>query len=89
MVMLSSMVILCRFGFNSNNARMKEGLSRQEAAERLQKYGYNEWNISRRPSAWQTLKEVMSEPMFLLLLACGVLYVLVAGAVAVGGYPES
>ena len=56
---------------------MKEGLSRQEAAERLQKYGYNEWNISRRPSAWRTLKEVMSEPMFLLLLACGVLYVLI------------
>ncbi|MEY4003628.1 MAG: hypothetical protein RIT07_1670, partial [Bacteroidota bacterium] len=56
---------------------MKEGLSRQEAAERLLKYGYNEWNIDRSPNIWQTLKEVMGEPMFLLLLACGILYVII------------
>ena len=56
---------------------MKEGLSRQEAADRLKKYGYNEWNIARSSSAWHALKEVVSEPMFLLLLACGVLYVFI------------
>jgi Ca2+-transporting ATPase len=56
---------------------MSEGLSHQEAALRLKQYGYNELNISRKPTAWQTLKDVMREPMFLLLLACGLLYVLI------------
>ncbi len=56
---------------------MREGLSRQEAAERLQKFGYNEWNIARSSSTWHALKEVVSEPMFLLLLTCGILYVII------------
>jgi Ca2+-transporting ATPase len=56
---------------------MKEGLSRQEAAERLLKYGYNEWNIAKRSSTWHAFKEVISEPMFILLLLCGILYVFI------------
>lgn len=56
---------------------MSEGLSHQEASLRLKQYGYNELSLSGQHTAWQTLKEVMSEPMFLLLLACGLLYVLI------------
>jgi Ca2+-transporting ATPase len=56
---------------------MSEGLSHQEAALRLKQFGFNELNVYGQPAAWRTLKEVMSEPMFLLLLACGLLYVLI------------
>ena len=56
---------------------MSEGLSHQEASLRLKQYGYNELSLSGQHTAWRTLKEVMSEPMFLLLLACGLLYVLI------------
>lgn len=57
------------------SARLQnEGLSASEAAERLRKNGPNELPTSRPLSAGRLLLDVVSEPMFLLLVACGVIY---------------
>src|SRR5574341_2074511 len=52
------------------------GLSEQEAAERLRAEGYNELPSSLRKSALAIAEEVVREPMFLLLVACGAIYLL-------------
>ena len=53
------------------------GLSEQEARERLAAEGYNELPSSDRSGLLRAAGEVLGEPMFLLLLACGGIYVLV------------
>jgi Ca2+-transporting ATPase len=50
------------------------GLSEAEAAKRLKEEGYNELPSSRRRSIWTIALEVVREPMFLLLVACGIIY---------------
>jgi len=50
------------------------GLSEAEATLRLQQHGYNELPSSKRRSIFATAWEVVREPMFLLLLACGTIY---------------
>lgn len=50
------------------------GLSSTEAAARLQRDGPNELPATSRAGALQLLLEVVREPMFLLLVACGVVY---------------
>ncbi|OPY12790.1 MAG: Calcium-transporting ATPase 1 [Syntrophus sp. PtaB.Bin001] len=50
------------------------GLSEAEAAKRLKEEGYNELPSSRRRSIWTIAFEVVREPMFLLLVACGIIY---------------
>ncbi len=50
------------------------GLSAQEAAARLARDGPNELPAARRNGALRVLVEVLTEPMFLLLVACGALY---------------
>jgi Ca2+-transporting ATPase len=55
---------------------MMEGLSSTEAAERLLKYGYNELASAKGKNILKIVKEVMREPMFLLLLSCAVLYLI-------------
>jgi Ca2+-transporting ATPase len=52
----------------------KKGLTTEEVAQRLQKFGYNELNISSSRNILQLAYEVVKEPMFLLLLGCGTLY---------------
>jgi Ca2+-transporting ATPase len=54
----------------------KEGLSSSEAAERLLKYGYNELASAKSKNLLQIVKEVIKEPMFLLLLSCAILYLI-------------
>jgi len=51
-----------------------EGLSCSEAAARLLADGPNELPASRPLGAWRLLVDVVSEPMFLLLVACGGVY---------------
>jgi Ca2+-transporting ATPase len=51
-----------------------QGLSEQEARERLAVDGYNELPGTKKRSFWHILLEVVREPMFLMLIACGVLY---------------
>jgi len=50
------------------------GLSDVEVAVRLQQHGFNELPSSRSRSIVATAWEVVREPMFLLLLACGTIY---------------
>ncbi|OEZ63553.1 cation-translocating P-type ATPase [Duganella sp. HH105] len=51
-----------------------EGLTCSEAAARLLADGPNELPASRPLGAWRLLVDVVSEPMFLLLVACGGVY---------------
>lgn len=51
-----------------------KGLSEQEAAYRLKHEGYNELPSTKQRSILAIAKEVLTEPMFLLLLACGIIY---------------
>jgi Ca2+-transporting ATPase len=50
------------------------GLTESQAAERLRTEGYNELPSSRNRSLFAIALEVVREPMFLLLVACGTLY---------------
>lgn len=52
------------------------GLSDKEAATRLASHGYNELPAARKRSAMKIALEVVREPMFLMLIACGSLYLL-------------
>ncbi|MEI7498016.1 MAG: cation-translocating P-type ATPase [Candidatus Falkowbacteria bacterium] len=51
-----------------------KGLSRQEAAIRLDKEGLNQLTIKKRNGLFKILIEILSEPMFFLLLICSGLY---------------
>ncbi len=53
-----------------------QGLTEQEARERLAADGYNELPASRRRTIFHILLDVLREPMFLMLIACGLLYLL-------------
>lgn len=55
---------------------MNTGLTSSEAVERLQRFGYNELPNARPKSVLKIAGEVIREPMFLLLLGCGSLYIL-------------
>jgi len=50
------------------------GLTAKEAAERLRRDGPNELPSSRPRSAVAIAWEVLKEPIFLLLVACGTIY---------------
>jgi P-type Ca2+ transporter type 2C len=52
------------------------GLTEVSAAQRLQEEGRNELPSSRRRTILAIALEVVREPMFLLLVACGLLYML-------------
>jgi Ca2+-transporting ATPase len=53
---------------------MLQGLSEQETRERLAIDGYNELPSTKKRTFFHILWEVLREPMFLMLIACGVLY---------------
>lgn len=52
------------------------GLSRSEVAERLASEGYNELPTKRRRDTFAIAVEVLREPMFMLLVAAGSIYLL-------------
>src|SRR5690606_6641184 len=52
------------------------GLSGAEARQRLLVDGYNELPAAKSRSGLAIVLEVIQEPMFLLLIACGSLYLL-------------
>jgi Ca2+-transporting ATPase len=51
-----------------------QGLSDQEVLEHLAEDGYNELPSAKKHSFMHIVFDVVKEPMFLLLIACGVLY---------------
>ena len=53
-----------------------EGLTSAQVADLLREHGPNELPSSRTRPLWATASEVVREPMFLLLLACGGIYLL-------------
>lgn len=56
------------------NLKAINGLSEQEAAYKLKREGDNELPSTKQHSIVAIAKEVLTEPMFLLLLACGIIY---------------
>jgi P-type Ca2+ transporter type 2C len=57
-----------------SSAVQQQGLSAAEAADRLNQYGYNELPSSKPKTLLQITLSVLIEPMFILLVSCGVLY---------------
>jgi P-type Ca2+ transporter type 2C len=51
-----------------------QGLTDQEVLERLAEDGYNELPSAKKRTFLHIVLDVVKEPMFLLLIACGVLY---------------
>lgn len=50
------------------------GLTGKEASDGLKRWGYNELPAAKDKSLWEIARSVFREPMFLLLLGCGFLY---------------
>jgi len=61
------------------NIEIISGFSEQGAIDRLKKEGYNELPSTKRRSIFTIILEVMHEPMFLLLIAGGVIYLILGG----------
>ncbi len=57
------------------------GLSAAQAQQRLSANGYNELSPPQPRRLWNIAQEVLSEPIFLLLLAAGIIYLLL-GSIA-------
>jgi Ca2+-transporting ATPase len=55
---------------------MVEGLSSERAIQKLKDEGYNELPSAQSKNIWQIVLEVIQEPMFILLISCGALYLL-------------
>jgi Ca2+-transporting ATPase len=60
--------------------RQFNGLSQQEAAERLKKEGYNELPSAQQRNLLEIALEIIQEPIFLLLVACGIIYLFLGDA---------
>jgi len=59
-----------------NDDAMLQGLTEQQALEQLAVDGFNELPGTKKRTFWHILFEVIREPMFLMLIACGLLYLL-------------
>ncbi len=57
---------------------MYKGLSQDEANKRLKQFGFNELPAAKQKTVFRIALEVMQEPMFILLIICGILYMLLA-----------
>jgi Ca2+-transporting ATPase len=55
---------------------MKYGITSAQANEQLKKYGWNELPSVKAKGVWRIAREVVQEPMFVLLLGCGSVYLL-------------
>src|SRR5450756_609239 len=56
------------------NETILQGLTEQEVLENLAEDGYNELPSGKKRTFLHILLEVVKEPMFLMLIACGLLY---------------
>lgn len=53
-----------------------EGLTSEQVSVQREKHGFNELQQSKSKTLLTIITEVLKEPMFLLLLACGILYII-------------
>lgn len=53
---------------------IRNGITSNKANEQLKRHGYNELPTAKPKSVWQIALEVIKEPMFILLISCGSLY---------------
>ena len=69
---------------------MNQGLTQSEADKRLLQFGFNELTSIKAKKNWRIVLDVMREPMFLLLIGCGVLYMFIGdyreGIILVGAF---
>ncbi|MGE5551581.1 MAG: cation-translocating P-type ATPase [Bacteroidota bacterium] len=65
---------------NEFDPKMISGLSEEEAARKLSEVGHNELPAAKRRSILAIALEVVREPMFLLLVAGGALYLILGDA---------
>src|SRR3989338_2760145 len=56
------------------NPKTINGLSSREVSNRVKKYGLNELPSSKPKNVFHIAFEVIKEPMFILLIICGALY---------------
>jgi len=61
---------------NINDIENLPGLSEADAEANIKRYGLNELPSSKKKSVLNIVFEVLKEPMFLLLVACGSIYLL-------------
>lgn len=59
-----------------SNLNRISGLSNQESLKNLLTLGYNELPTQKKQSAFSLFLRILSEPMLLLLLGCGLIYLL-------------
>ena len=50
------------------------GLTSDAALKKLESYGFNELPSAKPKTKWQIVFDIVKEPMFLLLISCGILY---------------
>ncbi|HOV17241.1 MAG TPA: HAD-IC family P-type ATPase [Candidatus Cloacimonadota bacterium] len=55
-------------------SNLKQGLTTKEVEEKLKREGYNELPGSKTRNICKLILDVLSEPMFILLVACAVIY---------------
>jgi len=55
---------------------MEDGLSSERAIQKLKEEGYNELPSAQSKNIWQIVLEVIQEPMFILLISCGAVYLI-------------
>jgi P-type Ca2+ transporter type 2C len=58
------------------NPKEIKGLTEERAKELLESEGYNELPSSKKKSLFHLAFNVMKEPMFILLVACGIIYLI-------------
>ncbi len=61
---------------DATNHALLKGLPADEASRRLREEGYNELPTTKNRSVFAIAFDVVREPMFLLLVACGAIYLL-------------
>ena len=57
--------------------KMRAGLTTEETNQRLSKFGYNVLPESKSKNIIQIVVEVIKEPMFILIISCGILYIII------------
>ena len=63
--------------FTEEQVKHLTGLSESQAQEKLRITGYNELPSAKKRSIFRIALEVTREPMFLLLVACGIIYIFI------------